>query len=219
LESRNPDHFYNNWVSNHYTWFNNGFLPTQTSQILLGASLDKRIGLELYVKNISNFLYLDELAYPTQLSGDMLLSGAKAYASFTVFRHLGLRAEHTYQSSSRQAFISLPSNISKAQIFYTGNLFKGNLQLNTGLQAELYSSFYSYAYMPATQMFYLQNRVMTTQYPYLTVYLNARIRPVSIFVKVENALQNYAGTNYSMVAGYFQPDRCVRFGINWMFFD
>lgn len=219
LESRNPDHFYNYWVSNHYTWFNNGFLPMQTGQIQLGASLDKKIGVELFTKNVTNFLYLDELAYPAQLRGDMLLSGTKAYASVTLFRHLGLRVEHTYQTSSKQNYISLPSNISKAQLYYTGNLFKGNLQLNTGVQAEVYSSFYSYAYMPATQMFYLQNRIMTAQYPYLTVYLNARIRPVSIFVRVENALQNYAGTNYSMVAGYFQPDRCVRFGINWMFFD
>lgn len=219
MESRNPDHFYNNWVSNHYTWFNNGFLPVQTSQAQLGVSYKNNIGLDFFFKNVSNYLYMDELAYPAQLKGDMQLSGLRAFATVTLFKHLGLSAEHTYQMSSHQAYISMPENISKAQLYYTGNLFKGNLQLKTGVQAEIYSSFYSYSYMPATQMFYLQNEVMTAQYPYVTAYLNARIRPVTVFVKVENALQNYVGSNYSMVRGYFQPDRCVRFGINWMFFD
>jgi hypothetical protein len=93
------------------------------------------------------------------------------------------------------------------------------LQLNTGAQLDLYSSFYGYAYMPSTQMFHLQHSIKTAEYPFVSIYLNARIRPVTIFVKVENILQNYVGTNYSFVPGYFQPDRCFRFGLSWMFFD
>jgi hypothetical protein len=73
--------------------------------------------------------------------------------------------------------------------------------------------------MPASQVFYLQDRYTTGEYPFLDVYLNARIRPVNIFVKIENVLYGYAGKSYSFVPGYYQPDRAFRFGISWMFFD
>ena len=104
-------------------------------------------------------------------------------------------------------------------IYYTGNLFKNNLQLQVGVQGEYYNAFKAYGYMPATNQFYSQNRYMVGEYPFVDVFLNARIRPVQFFVKVENVLYGLMGTNYDFVQGYMQPDRAFRFGLTWMFFD
>jgi hypothetical protein len=88
-----------------------------------------------------------------------------------------------------------------------------------GAQLQLYEAFYSYGYMPSTQAYYLQEGFSTETYPFVDVYLNVRIRPVSVFLKIENLLQGYAGYNYAFLPGYYQPDRAFRFGINWLFFD
>ncbi|MBK9285988.1 MAG: hypothetical protein IPM51_16955 [Sphingobacteriaceae bacterium] len=219
VESRNPDHFFNTWVSNHFVWLNNGFNPLQVSQIEIGTRLFSKIKLSVFGKNTSNYIYMDELAYPHQYSGNLQQLGVKTQALFIVKKHLGLYLEHIYQMSNNSAILSFPEHSGKARLFYAGNLFKNHLQLNTGVQAEVFTAFYGYNYMPATQMFYLQNENQTSTYPYVSLYFNARIRPVTIFVKVENVLQNYVGLNYSLAPGYFQPDRCFRLGIKWLFFD
>ena len=73
--------------------------------------------------------------------------------------------------------------------------------------------------MPSTQVFYIQDRVKTGQYLYTDFYINERIKPVQFFLKIENILQGLVGKNYSLVPGYYQPDRAFRFGLTWMFFD
>jgi len=218
-EKRNPDYIYNYWVSNHFTWFNNGYLPQDNLNAQLGYNFNKRIGVSVILQDLNNYLFFDNVGLPRQYAGHLQNAGITAHYSHVFFRHLGLFIQHTYQSTSNNAYISLPENISTARLFYTGSLFRHNLQLQIGGQVEYYSSFYGYAYMPATQVFYLQDQFKTSEYPYLDIYLNARIRPVNVFLKVENVLQGFAGTGYSFVPGYYQPDRAFRFGISWMFFD
>ncbi|MGZ3919730.1 MAG: putative porin [Bacteroidia bacterium] len=218
-ENRSPDYIYNYWVSNNFTWFNNGYRPQQMFQSKFGYSLNKKIGISFLFQNIGNYLFFDNVAQPRQYAGQLQNLGVTVNYSVVLFKHLGFYLQDIYQSTSNNAYISAPGNIATARLFYTGSLYKNNLQLQVGAQIQYYQSFYGYAYMPASQVFYLQDRQTTGEYPYVDVYLNARIRPVNIFLKVENMLQGYAGSSYSFVPGYYQPDRAFRFGINWMFFD
>jgi hypothetical protein len=217
-ENRNPDYIYNYWVSNHFTWLNNGYQAQQTQQALLGFEWGKRASVSVLAQNINHYLFFDYVAQPGQLNGSVQNIAVTASYSMTLFRHLGIYVQNVFQSTSTN-FISIPQEIITARLFYTGNLRNNNLQLNFGVQGQAYQSFYPYAYMPATQAFYLQDRATTGNYPYVDLYLNARIRPVTFFVKVENVLYRFAGKNYSLVPGYYQADLALRFGISWMFFD
>jgi len=217
-ENRSPDYIYNYWVSNNFTWFNNGYKPQQMQQAQVGFIYNKRMGVSVLLQNIKDYLFFDIVAMPGQLDSPVQNAGITAWYSSVFFKHLGLSLQNTFQSSST-SFISVPQNISTVKLFYAGSLYKNNLQLNIGFQGQAYQSFFGYAYMPATQVFYLQDRRATGTYPFVDFYLTARIRPVSVFVKVENVLFGYAGSNYALVPGYYQPDRAFRFGINWMFFD
>jgi hypothetical protein len=217
-ENRNPDYIYNYWVSNHFMWLNNGYKPQQTQQALLGFDWGKRASFSVLAQNINHYLFFDYVAQPGQLNGSVQNIAVTASYSIALFKHLGIYVQNIFQSTSTQ-FISIPQEIITARLFYTGNLRNNNLQLNFGVQGQAYQSFYAYAYMPATQAFYLQDRRTTGNYPFVDIYLNARIRPVTFFVKVENVLYRFAGTNYSLVPGYYQPDLALRFGISWMFFD
>ncbi|MBL7931052.1 MAG: hypothetical protein JNL60_04075 [Bacteroidia bacterium] len=218
-EKRNADYIYNNWVSNHFYWFNNGLGPQRQLQANVGLKFGRIIDLSLFTQTIDNYLYFDSLAMPAQYKQTITKLGAKVGFLKIFFKHLGVGLSYIYQRTNHLDVVRMPSKIATAKLFYHGNLFKNNLQLQIGTQLQVYDEFYSYAYMPATEIFYIQNGFRTDAYPYLDIYLQARIRPVSFFIKLENALFGFAGPNYAITKGYYQTDRAFRFGINWVFFD
>lgn len=218
LEQRNPDYFYNRWISNHFAW-NNNYTKQQRFQARVGGRYRELIRLELFYTATDNFLYFDEVAQPRQLKGTVINSGAGLLLQKVAFKHLGAALGYTYQTTSAAQYQRIPPQIAMARLYYTGNLFKNNLQLQLGGQVQVYDAFTPYAYMPATQAFYLQNQVQSAAYPYLDIYLNARIRPVSFFLKMENVLNGRLGTDYTLVAGYYQSPAAFRFGLTWVFFD
>lgn len=218
-EKRSPDYIYNYWNSNHFQWFNNNYKPQEQFQANLGVSLHKKFTASLFYNTIYNNLYFDVVAMPRQYPATINYAGLRWEYKEVLLKHLGIVLSYTLQNTSNEAIMRLPKNSGTAKLFYTGNLFKNNLQLQLGSQVQLYQYFTPYAYMPATQVFHLQNNFKTETYPFVDVYLNARIRPVSFFLKLENALNRRLGNNYSMVPGYYQTDLAFRFGLTWVFFD
>lgn len=218
-EQRSPDYFYNNWKSTHFQWTNNDYEDQQRFQAALSFASGNVFQAGLFFQNTTNFLYFDDLAKPQQLRGSVFNTGLTLDAGKVFLKHLGLALSYTLQNTSEEKYQRLPQNSATAKIFYTGNLFRNNLQLQIGAQAQAYQSFIPNAYMPATQVFYLQDKVSTETYPFVDVYLNARIRPVSFFLKLENVLNGQVGTNYALVMGYYQSPLAFRFGLNWVFFD
>jgi len=218
-EKRRPDRIYNDWVSNHFIWRNNGYEAQQQLQAKLGLNIDKSFNLSIFYQNIYNYLYFDEAAFPRQSAKYINNTGLSVNYSYVFFKHVGFLANYTFQNTTNSNLVRVPANSVTAKLFYTNSLFKNALQLQVGSQVQVYGSFYAYGYMPATQVFYLQNSIKTAAFPYVDVFLNARIRPVSFFLKLENALPGLAGINYALIPGYYQPSRAFRFGLSWMFFD
>lgn len=218
-EQRQADYIFNNWISNHYQWWNNGYLPTTTFKANFNYSNAKHFGANVFVENRNNYLYFDNVALPMQYNKAITNLGINLFASKTLLKHIGISINQTIQQTSNSVYVRLPQSVSTAKLFYTGVLAKGNLQLKTGLQVDIFSKFYPYKYSPATQVFYLQENTETGFYPYTTAYINARIKPVNFFIKLENVLQGFVGKDYFFVPGYYQPDRAFRFGLAWQFFD
>ncbi len=219
FEKRNPDYIYNYWVSNHFRWFNNGFKPQEVLQAKLGYQFKKKFSISALYENSYNYLVIDNIGYPRQYNNTLQTVSINAAYGLTLFKHLGFNFNSIFQSTSNSSYINIPKYINTAKLFYTGNLFKNNLQLQIGGQCQSYSSFYGAGFMPATQLFYIQDRVKTGQYFYTDIFLHARIKPVQFFIKVENVLQGLVGRSYALVPGYYQPDRALRFGLTWLFFD
>ena len=218
-EERSADYIYNYWVSNHFTWFNNDYKPQQQIQAKLGFHFNNNFTADIFTQNITNYLFFNNVALPEQYSKAFTNFGFNLNFTHVFFKHIGISLNYIFQNTSNPTYIRLPQNQGIAKLFYTGNLFKNNLQLQLGSQLQIYQSFYSYNYMPSTQAFYLQENFKTSPYPFLDVYLNARIKPVTFFIKAENILFGFAGTNYAFAPGYYQTDRAFRFGISWTFFD
>jgi hypothetical protein len=217
-EKRIPDYIFTNWVSNHFKWWYTGYKPTERIQAEGGIE-GKWWGASVIAEQHRNFLYFDNFALPRQDTLTLLNVGVKAHLGGIFFRHLGLYASYAYQQSDRPELMRLPPNIFTGRLFFNGLGFRKSLQIQFGGQLQVYDSFVPYGYMPATQAFYVQSTFSSAPYPFVDVFLQGRIRPVSFFFKVENVLQGFAGYNYALVRDNYQPDRAFRLGITWMFFD
>lgn len=216
-ETRSADYIYNRWYGNHQRW-SNTYKPVEQLQAQLGFET-KKVQLRVFFQTITNTLYFDSLALPKQFTAGITNFGVEGLYRLILFKHLGLSLAPTFQTSSKPSVYRMPLLSGKANLFYTGNLFRNNLQLTIGTQLEVYSTFELMRYNPVINQFYLGNRKEIGYYPYTDVYLNARIRPVSFFVKLENALYGSAGNTFYFIPGYIQTDRAIRFGLTWMFFD
>ncbi len=218
FENRKPNQNYLVWRANNFSWTTN-YRQQQVLNITAGLSVNKLFALELLYQNINHLLYFNDLALPAQLPGRTDNYAATATLNKVVFKHLGLYVSHTYQQSSSTRELKIPNQITQAKIYYAAAWFKKVLQLNIGAQLRYFQAFEGYAYMPATQMFYAQQVQRGGDFPFVDVYLSGRIKPVSFYVKLENILADYAGYNYFLVPGYYQPNLAFIMGITWQFWD
>lgn len=218
-EKRHPDFIHNNWVSNHYIWTNQ-FSPTDKFQSVMSiATTDNRFDMGVVYQSINNLIYFNEMSVPEQTPVPIQNLGAFIHKDILLFKHLGINARYNYQSSSYEAIVSVPNHIVNGALYYQGNLFKRALQIQVGFNAQYYSEFYGYAYNPAVNQYHVQTVKPVGDYPFIDFFLNARIKPVRIFVKIDHITQGFLGNNYSLTPGYLQNDRAFKFGINWLFFD
>lgn len=219
IEKRHPDFIYNSWYSNNFVWRNN-FSPTDKTQAMLSiATADNRFSMGAFAQNTDNQLFFKDDATPFQAQEPVQNLALFIRKDLLFFKHLGLNLGYTYQTSSNEKVVSVPANIASGSLYYQGNLFKKALNLQVGFSCQYFSDFYGYKYMPATNVFYTQTSVRVGDYPYIDFFLNARIRPVRIFVKIDHVTQGFLGSNYSLGPGYLQNDRAFKFGVNWIFFD
>lgn len=218
FENRNPDYMQQFWTGNNFKWNNHSFKNIKQWQAQLKYQI-KKIRISALAQSFNHYIYYNSEALPQQSAKSIINLAVNFNYHTIVLKHLGFALNYLYQNTSDPTKVRIPANSAQVKLFYNGNLSNNNLQLQIGTQLSIYDSFTAYKYMPATQIFYLQESYKTEAYPYLDLYLNVRIRPVSFFVKVENILYGYAGPNYSLVNNYYQTDRAFRFGITWMFFD
>jgi len=218
-EKRHPDYMVKSWSSNHYRWGSN-FVSTEKLQSKLSLnSSDNKFEAGVVFQNTNHFIYYNQFSRPEQSPITIQNISAFIYKELLLFKHLGMNGKYNYQSSNYQAVVSIPNHIINGALYYQGNLFKKALQIQIGFNAQYFSEFYGMAYNTALNQYYVQTKNKVGNYPFIDFFLNARIDPVKIFIKIDHINQGFSGTNYSLTPGYLQNDRALKFGLNWLFFD
>lgn len=219
LEKRHPDFIYNTWYSNHFAW-NNSFVPIEKTQAQASiGTTNSRFEIGGLFQSIKNFIYFGEQATPQQTSIEIQNLVLFVKKDLLLFKHLGINLGYNYLSTSYPTIVSMPQHIANGALYYQGNLFKKALQLQIGFSGQYFSEFYGYAYMPATNQYYVQTQKMVGGYPFIDFFINARIKPVRFFLKIDHLNQGFMGNKYQLTPGYYQNDRAFKFGLNWLFFD
>jgi len=94
-----------------------------------------------------------------------------------------------------------------------------NLQLKIGVDVYYNSKYAAYAYNPVVNQFYIQNQEMLGDYFYLDPFVSFRIKTFRMFFRLENAGSSFEIGSYFYALHYPMPDRVLRMGISWDFWN
>jgi hypothetical protein len=212
------------YVSNHFSWFNNNFHSTLSNNAYLGINI-KLGNLELKpmvnYSLVTNYIYYDTNALPAQTSKLINMLQGSLDLKFNWKRiYLANFFRYTNISGPGSAFIRMPEFYNLTRIYYQNNFFEKNLHLQVGFDFSRRSTYFANYYMPVTQQFYLNNSFPVNAYWLTDFFVDFQIKKTNFFFKLHNAtagLFNNAG--YFTTPYYPGLQRTFVFGLKWMFFD
>lgn len=217
-DTRTQDLFYNWHHANNFNWQN--FLNKKTTTQFFGEinTLNGLLKLETLNRITSNFVYFDSLLLPLIYTAPVLVSRVAVSANLKFWK-IYFNNKINYQLTDNKNIVRLPNYVLESQLFYNAKLFKNNLQLQIGAQLTYYSAFKANAYIPATNQYYIQNANFYGNYPFVDFFINAEIKPVRFFFKIDHLNQGLNGANYLLTPNMPMPDRAFKFGFTWLFWD
>jgi hypothetical protein len=217
-DQHEPDFIFNRYSSNHFKWTNNFDKISELNASLYFALLKYRSSVGIAYSVFSNVTYFDNYATAKQYSGTIPVLSAYLKKDFSLWNwHLNNKV--TYQDLPDSMVIRLPELILEHSLYYENDVFKKAMKLQVGAQLTYASGFYGNSYMPATMQFYLQNEKQIGNYPFIDLFLNAQIRMVRVFIKVDHVNAGLSGTQYLQAPGYPLSGRTFKLGVSWRFYD
>jgi hypothetical protein len=218
-----PSVWFMRWGSNHFKW--NTDMEGREFSITTGAAFRYPARLfeaEFNYSIIDNFTYFGRDALPA------IHDGALSVAALTIdktFRAGGFRlgTRLLLQQSSNRNVLDLPLATARGALWYDKNIYfkitGGNLHIETGVEAFIHTPYYSMAYMPATGRYYNQDAEAIGGYPFVNLFLNAKIKRTRILLCFDHINQGFTGTNYFLLPRYPLNARVFRYGVAWTFYD
>lgn len=208
--------FYSFYRSNHFRWENN--FDKQYFFLNKASYHYKNFTAGINLFAIENFIYSDENGFPDQLNSNLQVMQLYAKKVFNLGKW-SLDARLIYQKASNTQGLRIPDLVGDFSIFYTKDLFKQAAIIQTGFDLRYNTSYYAYAYMPATRDFHIQNHTEVGDYLYVDVFLNLQVKRARIFVMYNNLGFLFGDFRYFTVPSYPMRDGGIRFGVSWMFYD
>ncbi len=217
FRNERPSYFYNNYYSNHHIW-NNSFSNVTTTKLEGRISIpdydfEASVGYALLKNNI----YLDSLAEARQNTEAMSVFSVYARKDFKL-GILRLENRLLFQLSSKDEIVPLPKLALNLRYYLQFVAVKNVLQMQIGADMTYNTKFYKQAYAPELGLFYNQRSQEYGKQPYIDAFINMQWKRASIFVKVENVLQDMTTKDYFSADYYIRPQRSIRFGIFWPFY-
>ncbi|MCD4697552.1 MAG: putative porin [Bacteroidales bacterium] len=214
--SQDPERIFQSYTSNHFNWDNDFKKQYYLVNRLKYNYKTIWAGLNIYA--IENFTHFDSLGFPAQLNKNLQI----IQATFRKLFKLGnwsLDTRIVYQKASNSRGIRFPDLMGNASLFYTKDLFREAAIIQTGLNVFYNTPYYSYAYMPASRSFYIQDKKELGDYFYGDAFLNLQIKRARLFLKYYNLGYLLNDFRYYTVPSYPMKDGGIRFGVSWMFYD
>jgi hypothetical protein len=222
LINTEPSFWYDQWGSNNFEWKNN-FL--KELRLNAGANFiypGRREALRFNFSIINNYIDFGTGGFPSQNNGAISVAAVSGEKEFILWK-LHLSNNILLQKSSNSNVLDLPLIAVKSAFFIEHNFFfkftNGHLNTQLGVDVFYNSSYYGYAYMPATGRYYRQNSILTGNYPYLNAFLNIKLKRTRIVIMYDHVNSGMMGYNYYMVPSYPMNIRMFKYGLAWTFYD
>lgn len=209
-------HFYQSYSSNHFDW-NNTF-KKQYFLINRFVYSFQSFSASANIFAIENFVFMNAQGVPEQFDKNLQVLHFQIRNLFKAGNFI-LDARLNYQKASTYTAIRIPEFVGDASVYYTNDLFKQAAILQSGFDFLYNTSYFAYAYMPATRSFYIQDQKEIGNYLYANAFVNLQIKRARLFLKYYNLGFLFGDYWYYSVPSYPMQDGGFRFGVSWMFYD
>ncbi|MDR3704955.1 MAG: putative porin [Paludibacteraceae bacterium] len=219
IKRTSPSYFENTYVSNHFIW-NNDFDKTMKSHVDAKLGLHNKwidVNVGAGVENVSKLIYFNSEALPAQYDGNIQVLSGNAKLDFNL-GILHLQNKAIYQKTSDADILPLPELSTYNNLFVAFKMFK---VLTTQIGTDMYynTAYYAPNYMPATGVFYLQDKEKLGDFPVMSAYLSFHLSTARFFFKYYHYNASFSAQNYFSMPDYPLYPQRFKMGISWNLFD
>ena len=233
--SRMPDYNFLLYQSEYinYNWYNSDFEKERVHNLNVNYTSNKWGNLEGNLTTLDNYTYFKSNPDITIEQGAEN-ANIKAYQENQSIQHVKLKytkefklgkfALHNtlmYQNVSQtNTVLNVPSLVTRNTLYYSSEVFKKAMFLQTGINFKYFSAYTMDAYNPLLGEFYIQNNEKLGGYPLLDFFINAKVQQTRIYLKAEHFNTLFGSPNrYYAAPNYPYRDFVIRFGLVWNFFS
>ena len=219
VQSTYPEFYQQYYRSNNFIWLNN-FDFTTLNELEGGIAWQKENHLKLRNVILSDYVYFTADGNPAQADENVSYLELQLRQNFDFWGFLHQDNDAIYQvASSGGRFYPLPKIVLRNSLYVDFSLFDRALLSIIGVELNYFSSFDSRFYNPGLGRFQIKNEDPVGNYPLLDVFAQFKISKGKVFVKYEHANMGLNGYNFFAAPHYPLPDRVLRVGISWRFFN
>lgn len=221
IKNSSPLFYYNTYHSKNF-WWDNNFGKEWKYNVNGTLAIDKwNTYLNVGFENVKNHFYFDSSASAAQFGGNIQILSAKLRQDFK-FWLIHLDNEVTYQNSSNQDILPLPTWSLYHNLYLSMTLAKKVLRVELGADVRYFTKYYAEAYNPATGQFHNQaknDKVLIGGYPLINAYINMSIKRTRIFLMMSHINEGSGNRNSFYAPHYPLNPSLFKFGISWNFYD
>ena len=207
--------FYARHHHSRYYWWDNPLKKIQ--RVYVGGEVDvrqTRTKMTAGVESIQNFIYFGKTGMPEQFDNNLQVITARIKQDFR-YQALGWENEIVYQLSSDKNILPLPQ-LSAYSNLYIDFTYAGVLNIQLGVDAHYFTSYYAPYYEPATQQFQIQDEKKIGHYPIINAYANLRLKQTRFFVSGYNLSSLFiTPTEYFSLLHYPLNPMIIKTGISF----
>lgn len=227
LQSKSPEEVFRKYYGNHYRWdFTNRLDSTLDRTKTVSASFGYVNDKYKFDASVNYYLITDYLYFaqegkngirPKQASGDINLLKISIGKKFT-YKSFHLDAYVVYQKTDSKNILRTPevytfNSLYKDQTFF--RVFKTQI----GIDVRYNTPYNNLSYSPAASQFYNGDAIAMGTKPVVDVWVKAGLRRANLFLKYDYVNQGLFNGGFYTVNKYPMPDRLLKFGVSWNFYD
>ncbi|RZK55273.1 MAG: hypothetical protein EOO87_08320 [Pedobacter sp.] len=223
LQNKSPEQIYNRYYGNYYNW-DFRFDRTKTANLSFSYLNDKyKLDATASYYLITNHLYFaadpnKELAIiPVQQSGDISLINVSVGKKFK-YNTWHLDAYVVYQKTDNQDVLRTPEFYTFNSLYKEQTFFK-RLKTQIGIDVRYHTSFIASSYSAPASQFYNGDNVTFSSKPVIDAWVKVGLRRANLFAKYDYANQGLLSKGIYTVNKYPMPDRLLKLGLSWNFYD
>ncbi len=218
----------------NYNWDNSASFENEQVQSVFATLNAKRFGtLEARLSSADNYTYFASTASQEQIAEGSELEFVRPFQLQERIAYLRLKYTKEFrlgkwalnntvlfqQVDQDTDVLNLPTLVTRNTLYFSSDVFKKAMFIQTGVTFKYFTSYYMNAYNPLLAEFYVQQQEELGGYPLLDFFINARIRQTRVYLKAEHFNSSFTGFDFYAAPDYPYRDFVIRFGLVWNLFS